>query len=90
MTSSFYILEKQFKNPRKCCECKTGMAEGYLDETLGLTFCSKKCLNVLHDPASAEKLMEFGRVFWTTWYDEIEGWEEFANERKEEEMRALR
>lgn len=83
MSNSFYVYEKQFTNPRKCCECETDMAEGYLDEALGLTFCSEKCLHVLHNPDSAEELMEFGKVFWTSWYDEIEGWEEFVNGEKE-------
>lgn len=49
------------------------MNEGYLHDIGDDTYCSSDCLFDDVGLGIASEMLESGVVFWTTWYDEVEG-----------------
>lgn len=53
---------------RICKGCGWKMDEGYLHESSGETYCSKKCLDKLFTQEELDA-MTIDELFHTTWYD---------------------
>lgn len=77
MSTSFYVYETQYKHARRCDQCSGGMNEGYLYEEAALTYCSTECVSEAnqHQQIVINELIGSGRMFWTSWHDEVEGLE---------------
>lgn len=68
----FDLETRILKLPRECDSCGTKIDEGYLYEDINKTYCRSICAIDCLGRARARMAWEYGKMFWTDWYDEVE------------------